>query len=432
MVYRIYVEKKPGFDGEAQGLLAELTDLLGISSLKGLRLLNRYDVEGIDRDLFEKAIPTVFSEPPVDLTYDALPAASTVFAVEYLPGQFDQRADSASQCIQLLSQGERPDVRSARVYLLEGDLSADDLASIKKYVINPVEAREASLDERETLKMEFAIPSAVETLTGFTALDDEALEAFRVERGLAMDHADIVFCQSDVTAYAYEGTNLFQDTGAYTDFSVVATLYQEQVQIVTCNPDIKTVADLAGKTVSVGAANSGVYFNAVDVLSAYDLTLDDITPVYQSFADSADSLKDDKIDAAFIVAGAPTTAITDLSTTKTAYLVSMDDEHVEKLIEASPYYAKATIPADVYGLESDTTTVSVGAVVLASNYIGEDAIYGFTKSLFDGASDNAEAHAKYSELSLEEASSVKGVPYHPGAAKYYEEQGITVEAAELA
>ena len=195
MVYRIYVEKKPGFDGEAQGLLAELTDLLGISSLKGLRLLNRYDVEGIDRDLFEKAIPTVFSEPPVDLTYDALPAASTVFAVEYLPGQFDQRADSASQCIQLLSQGERPDVRSARVYLLEGDLSADDLASIKKYVINPVEAREASLDERETLKMEFAIPSAVETLTGFTALDDEALEAFRVERGLAMDHADIVFCQ---------------------------------------------------------------------------------------------------------------------------------------------------------------------------------------------------------------------------------------------
>ena len=195
MVYRIYVEKKPGFDGEAQGLLAELTDLLGISSLKGLRLLNRYDVEGIDRDLFEKAIPTVFTRYLRVLTYDALPAASTVFAVEYLPGQFDQRADSASQCIQLLSQGERPDVRSARVYLLEGDLSADDLASIKKYVINPVEAREASLDERETLKMEFAIPSAVETLTGFTALDDEALEAFRVERGLAMDHADIVFCQ---------------------------------------------------------------------------------------------------------------------------------------------------------------------------------------------------------------------------------------------
>ena len=195
MVYRIYVEKKPGFDGEAQSLLHELTELLGIQSLKGLRLLNRYDVEGIDRALFERAIPTVFSEPPVDVTYDTLPEARTVFAVEYLPGQFDQRADSASQCIQLLSQGERPDVRSAKVYLLEGELSDADLAEIKKYLINPVEAREASLDERTTLKMEFAVPSAVETLTGFIGLDEDALEAFRVEKGLAMDHADIVFCQ---------------------------------------------------------------------------------------------------------------------------------------------------------------------------------------------------------------------------------------------
>ena len=196
MVYRIYVEKKPGFDGEAQGLYHELTELLGISTLKSLRLLNRYDVEGIDRDLFEKAVPTVFSEPPVDVTYDKLPEGGTIFAVEYLPGQFDQRADSASQCIQLLSQGERPDVRSARVYILEGDLSEEDLAAIKKYVINPVEAREASLEERQTLKMEFAVPSAVETLTGFIGMDDDALEAFRQEKGLAMDHADIVFCQN--------------------------------------------------------------------------------------------------------------------------------------------------------------------------------------------------------------------------------------------
>ncbi len=195
MVYRIYVEKKHGFDGEAQGLLHELTELLGIKSLTGLRLLNRYDVEGIDKELFDRAIPTVFSEPPVDVTYTALPEAKTVFAVEYLPGQFDQRADSASQCIQLLSQGERPDVRSAKVYLLKGDLTAEDLAAIKKYLINPVEAREASLDERETLKMEFAVPSEVETLTGFIQMDEDALEAFRNEKGLAMDHADIVFCQ---------------------------------------------------------------------------------------------------------------------------------------------------------------------------------------------------------------------------------------------
>ena len=195
MVYRIYVEKKSGFDGEAQDLLHELTELLGITRLKGLRLLNRYDVEGIDEALFERAIPTVFSEPPVDVTCRELPAAQTVFAVEYLPGQFDQRADSASQCIQLLSQGERPDVRSAKVYLLDGELTGEDLAAIKKYVINPVEAREASLEPRTTLKMEFAIPTEVETLDGFTALDEDALEAFRNEKGLAMDHADIVFCQ---------------------------------------------------------------------------------------------------------------------------------------------------------------------------------------------------------------------------------------------
>ena len=238
--------------------------------------------------------------------------------------------------------------------------------------------------------------------------------------------ADLAFCQSDVLAYAYDGTNLF-DGAAYKDFSVVANLYQEQVQIVTCNPNIKTVADLKGKTVSVGAAGSGVYFNAIDVLTAYDLTLNDIEPVYQSFGDSADSLKDDKIDAAFIVAGAPTTAITDLSTTKKAYLVSMDEEHVEKLLKASPYYAKDVIKADVYGLDADVTTVSVGAVVIVNNSVSEDAVYGFTKSLFEGAKDNVEAHAKYKELDAKNASSIATVPYHPGAAKYYSEQGITVK-----
>lgn len=238
--------------------------------------------------------------------------------------------------------------------------------------------------------------------------------------------ADIAFCQSDVLAYAYAGTNLFENA-AYEDFSIVANLYQEQVQIVTCDPNIKSVADLAGKTVSVGAAGSGVFFNAVDVLSAYDLTLDDIDPVYQSFADSADSLKDNKIDAAFIVAGAPTTAITDLSTSKTAYLVSMDDEHVEKLLAASPYYAKDTIKAEAYGLDADVTTVSVGAVIIANNNVSEDAIYGFTKSLFEGAESNADAHAKYKELDLKNAASITTVPYHPGAAKYFSEQGVTVK-----
>ena len=196
MVYRIYVEKKPGFDGEARQLQGELNSLLGIRSLTGLRLLNRYDVEGISEELFRQCAGTVFSEPPVDSTYDVLPAhRGAAFAVEYLPGQFDQRADSAAECIQLISQGERPLVRSARVYLLEGDVTDAELAEIKKYVINPVEAREASLEERDTLQMSYAAPAPVATLTGFCGLDEAGLRAFIDEKGLAMDYGDIKFCQ---------------------------------------------------------------------------------------------------------------------------------------------------------------------------------------------------------------------------------------------
>ena len=158
--------------------------------------------------------------------------------------------------------------------------------------------------------------------------------------------ADFAFCQSDVMAYAYNGTNLF-DTKVE-GFSTVAALYMEQVQIVTTNPDIKTVADLAGKSVSIGAPGSGVYFNAIDVLGAYGLTENDIKPTYQSFGDSADALKNGQIDAAVIVAGARTTAVTDLATTKDTYLVSLDDEHVAKLLETSDYYTKTVIAKDVY------------------------------------------------------------------------------------
>ncbi len=197
MVYRIYVEKKPGFDGEAQHLQNELKTLLGMQGLAKLRLLNRYDVEGISAELFDACVSTVFSEPPVDDTYATLPRGKGVaFAVEYLPGQFDQRADSASECIQLISQGERPAVRSARVYMLEGTLSEADQAAIKKYVINPVEAREASMEEKQTLKATYAIPTEVKTLEGFNALDAAGLDDFRAAQGLAMDDGDIAFCQS--------------------------------------------------------------------------------------------------------------------------------------------------------------------------------------------------------------------------------------------
>ena len=163
---------------------------------------------------------------------------------------------------------------------------------------------------------------------------------------LEAGNAELAFCQSDVMSYAYTGTNLF-DT-KIDGFSTVAALYMEQVQIVTVDPSIKTVADLKGKNVSIGAAGSGVYFNAVDVLGVYGLTENDIKPTYQSFGDSADALKDGKIDAAFIVAGAPTTAITDLATTKDVGLVSLDDEHITTLLANSDYYSKTVIAKDVY------------------------------------------------------------------------------------
>ncbi len=234
------------------------------------------------------------------------------------------------------------------------------------------------------------------------------------------------FCQSDVMSYAYDGTNLFAETGAVGSFSVAAALYKEQVQIVTMNPDIKTVADLKGKSVSVGAQGSGVYFNAIDVLSAYGMTLDDIDPKYQSFGDSAESLKDKKIDAAFIVAGAPTTAIVDLATSGQVYLVSIDDEHMDKLLSSSPYYSAYTIAADVYGTPEDVQTVAVAAVVLVRDDVSDDDVYTFVSTIFDNIDAISEQHGKGAELSLEFASSMTSVPYHPGAAKYFAEKGFEV------
>ena len=196
MVYRIYVEKKPGFDVEAQQLQSELASLLGITELSGLRIINRYDVEGISEELFRQCVSTVFSEPQVDNTFDHCPENDgPVFAVEYLPGQFDQRAESASECIQLISQGERPTVRSAKVYLLSSQVTPEHLEAVKKYVINPVEAREASLDKKSTLAVEYAIPTEVATLDGFCQLDEAGLAKFIETNGLAMDLGDIKFCQ---------------------------------------------------------------------------------------------------------------------------------------------------------------------------------------------------------------------------------------------
>ena len=197
MVYRIYVEKKTGLDNEARALLSEISTFLGIKSVERVRLLNRYDAENITEELFNYAVGTVFSEPQLDDVYTELDTDGTiVFATEYLPGQFDQRADSAAQCIQLISQGDKPRVASARVYILYGNISDEELDKIKKHVINPVEAREASLDKKDTIEIEYAIPTTVKTLDGFIDLDEEGLKNFISEMGLAMDLDDIKFCQS--------------------------------------------------------------------------------------------------------------------------------------------------------------------------------------------------------------------------------------------
>ncbi len=198
MVSRVYVEKKPGFAIEAQGLLRELKEILGIESLEGLRILNRYDAEGLSDELFETCVTTVFSEPQTDEATAELNTRpeDIVIAVEPLPGQFDQRAASASECIQLISQMERPEVRNAKVYVLSGDLSPQDISAVKGFLINPVESREASLELPETLKALYPEPDAVEVIEGFRTLDAEGLQAFLDERGLAMDLADITFCQS--------------------------------------------------------------------------------------------------------------------------------------------------------------------------------------------------------------------------------------------
>ena len=234
--------------------------------------------------------------------------------------------------------------------------------------------------------------------------------------------------QSDVMAYAWEGSKSFADDGAIDTFRVIGGLYAETVQLVTMDPNIKSVADLAGKAVSIGAPGSGVYFNAIDVLTAAGLSEVTIKPQYLSFADSAEGLKDGKIDAAFIVAGAPTPAITELTTTNDAYLVPIDGEIGEKVLASCPYYTALAIPAGTYkGQEEDVTTVTVKATMIISADATEDQAYAVTAAIFDNIDDITAEHAKGAELSIENATSGMTAPFHAGAAKYFKEKGVDVE-----
>ncbi|MEE0203824.1 MAG: phosphoribosylformylglycinamidine synthase, partial [Oscillospiraceae bacterium] len=234
MVDRIYVEKKAGLRHTADALKEELRTFVGIKELEDVRLFNRYDVENLDSKLFQQAVHTVFSEPQQDVTYTQLPEMdAVVFAVEYLPGQYDQRADSAAQCIQIISQGERPAVRTAKVYALFGSLTEEQIAAVKKYVINPVESREASLEPVTTLKVQYQIPDHVATLEGFNALDDAGLNAFLKQYDLAMDFGDIKCCQDYFRSENREPT--------VTEIKVIDTYWSDHCRHTTFHTIIDNV-----------------------------------------------------------------------------------------------------------------------------------------------------------------------------------------------
>ncbi|MBE6775944.1 MAG: TAXI family TRAP transporter solute-binding subunit [Ruminococcaceae bacterium] len=245
---------------------------------------------------------------------------------------------------------------------------------------------------------------------------------------IADGEAQFAIVQNDVMNYAYEGTNGFAE--AITDFSAVACVYSEVCQLVATKASgITSLADLKGKTVAVGDVGSGVYYNATQILEAAGLDIDkDINKVTASFGDSATQLKDGSIDAAFITAGAPTTAITDLATTTEVVLVDLGDDIIDSLIEKYPFYEKFEATADntKYDFVTEAvSTVAIKATFVVSNKMSEDQVYQITKDLWEKQADIAVAHAKGNEMVKENAVAAVGkVPVHPGAEKYYKEIGV--------
>lgn len=247
MVKRLFVEKKKPYDVEAQGLLADLTETLGIKALQSVKIINRYDIEGVSGEVYQMARNTIFSEPPVDYAYDeeySVPAGCRTFAVEYLPGQYDQRADSAAQCIQLLTQGERPEIKAARVIVLDGQISESELAAIKKFYINPVESQEASMDKPGTLKTRVEQPEDVNTLSGFADMDEKQLSGLLKEMGFAMSFDDIVYCQ-----------NYFRNTEkrdpSVTEMRMIDTYWSDHCRHTTFLTCIESVKFQQGKFAKV-------------------------------------------------------------------------------------------------------------------------------------------------------------------------------------
>ena len=241
----------------------------------------------------------------------------------------------------------------------------------------------------------------------------------------------IGFTQSDVMNYAWEGSRSFETDGPCRDFRVLGALYAETVQLITMNADIRTVADLKGKSVSIGAPGSGVYFNAMDVLEGAGMTVDDIKPQYQSFDDSKEALKDGQIDAAFIVAGAPTSAITELATTNGVFLIPIEGDLRDDIMKICPYYAPMQIPADTYpGQSEPVETITIKATLIVDEALDDECVYQLTKAIFDHKDEITKENAKGEELSVENATSGITVPFHEGAARYYREHGVEVDTQE--
>ena len=240
------------------------------------------------------------------------------------------------------------------------------------------------------------------------------------------NEANFAILQNDVAYYASTGTDLFEGEAAYTEWGALCSLYDEVVQVFTLDPSIKSFSDLKGKTVSVGAAGSGDNFAAGQIFAEFDMTFGDVNAVYQSYSDSAEGMKDGKIDAAFCVSGAPTTALVDLAATagKPLNIITLEDEHIDGLMADYPFYAKTVIPAGTYDKQdADITTVAIRAMLVARADVAEDVVYELMTEMFGNLDALATGHAKFANLSLETAKDGVSIDYHPGAEKFLTEKG---------
>ena len=246
--------------------------------------------------------------------------------------------------------------------------------------------------------------------------------------GIRSGELQLGMVQSDVMTYAWQGRRSMEQVGRVDSFRAVAGLYGEAVQLITMDPAIEEVDDLRGRTVSVGAKGSGVYFNAFDLIDAAGLTMSDINPVYKSFAESMEAMKNLEIDAAFIVAGTPTPAVTELFRDAPAFLVPIDPVVTNRLKKSCPFYTEVVIPAGSYAAQDhDIKTVGVTAMLVASADASTDDIYNLTKALFEQQGQLSGLHGKGGELNLQKATEVTTAPFHPGAVKYYREQGLEIK-----